>query len=822
MAAPRAAQQSAYISPGTDDDNSVWAVDGVVITDMGAIGSSPSYYNFDAFEEMQVTTGGTDVSLATGGVTMNMVTKRGTNEWRASGRYLVTDGGWQDSPSIDSGDLAAGQTGVAGNTIVDVVDYGAELGGPILKDALWIWGSYGVQEVDLRTFTGDPDFTELESYAVKLNGQLGASNSLVVFYHYGDKIKIGRNASPARPAPTTWNQSGPTDIYKLEDSHIFSSSFYLTGMGSYVGGGFQLIPQGGGIGSGLETDNIYRTPAVVWQNSFFQYQTDRPQNQYKVDGSYFFNTGGASHELRFGVGYREAEVSSLTSYPGTQLVALQDFSFGPNNGPPYYAWSATEGVANDEVEYTSAYAQDTFTLGNLTVNAGLRYDLQEGTNLPGTVKPAIVTQGLLTGGTFAGGDPGFEWESLEPRLGLTYALGEERETLLRASYSRFADQLGSGNVAFTSGLGFQYGYAFWYDDGDNVLENSELGAFFSFAGNIDPFNSANGLTNLNRVDPSLDAPTTQEFIASIEHALLPEFVVGVTGTWRNYFDILEFERLVCDLTVNPNGCAGGQGLRLHQRSDYALLGPVAAEPYTLPDGSQGTSQIYGAAPNIAFSGFTQMENGDREQDYLGVSLTFNKRLANRWLLRGHVTFSEWEWDIPESEREDPSLVSPGNNIDGGAVLLGSGTSSGAKGDVFINSNWSFDISGMYQIAPDRPWGFNVAANVNGREGYPVPYTDNRFVGGIGNRGALLVEDVEQFRNDDLYIVNARLEKEFNFSDIGLTVGADIFNLFDENTVIQRENRLDAAISSTNPNGPDFVSETTQPRIIRLGFRISFK
>ena len=544
-------QQSSYISPGTDSQNSVWAVDGVVITDMGAIGSSPSYYNFDAFEEMQVTTGGSDVSLATGGVTMNMVTKRGTDEWRASGRFLITDGNWQDSPTIDTGDLAAEQTGVAGNTIVDVLDYGAELGGPMVGEALWIWGSYGVQEVDLRTFTGAPDFTDLESYAVKVNGQLGGSNSLVAFYHYGDKVKIGRNASPARPAPTTWNQDGPTDIYKLEDSHLFSSSFYLTGMGSYVGGGFQLVPQGGGVGSGLESDNVYRSPSVVWQNSFLLYQTDRPQRQYKSDGSYFFDIGSANHELRFGVGYRKAEIFSYSSWPGTQLVGLQDFAFGANGGPPYYAWSRTERRAADEVEYTSAHLQDTFTLGDLTANVGVRYDLQEGTNLPGTVAPAVVTQGVLTGGSFAGGDPGFEWESLEPRLGFTYALGTERATLLRASYSRFADQLSSSNVAFTSGLGYQYGYAFWYDDGDDILENAELGGFFSFAGNVDPFAAGNGLTNLNRVDPGLDAPTTQELIASIEHALRPELVVGLTATWRNYFDILEFERLVCDLSGPP-------------------------------------------------------------------------------------------------------------------------------------------------------------------------------------------------------------------------------------------------------------------------------
>jgi len=33
----------------------VWAVDGAVITDMKAQGSSPAYYAFDAFEEMRST-----------------------------------------------------------------------------------------------------------------------------------------------------------------------------------------------------------------------------------------------------------------------------------------------------------------------------------------------------------------------------------------------------------------------------------------------------------------------------------------------------------------------------------------------------------------------------------------------------------------------------------------------------------------------------------------------------------------------------------------------------------------------------------------------
>ncbi|HXT51508.1 MAG TPA: TonB-dependent receptor, partial [Thermoanaerobaculia bacterium] len=84
-------QQSQYVGPGSSMDQAVWSVDGVVITDMAALGSSPAYYDFDSFEEMQVSTGGSDSTMATPGVSLNMVTKRGTNEWRGSGRYLKAE-----------------------------------------------------------------------------------------------------------------------------------------------------------------------------------------------------------------------------------------------------------------------------------------------------------------------------------------------------------------------------------------------------------------------------------------------------------------------------------------------------------------------------------------------------------------------------------------------------------------------------------------------------------------------------------------------------------------------------------------------------------
>src|SRR5947209_748553 len=79
-------QQSNYIGKGASVAQNTWNVDGVNITDEGATGSSPTYYDFDSFEEMQITTGGSDPRIQTPGVQLNMVTKRGTNDFRGSGR----------------------------------------------------------------------------------------------------------------------------------------------------------------------------------------------------------------------------------------------------------------------------------------------------------------------------------------------------------------------------------------------------------------------------------------------------------------------------------------------------------------------------------------------------------------------------------------------------------------------------------------------------------------------------------------------------------------------------------------------------------------
>ncbi len=829
-------QQSQYIGPGSGGDQAQWSLDGVVVTDMSATGSSPGYYDFDAFEEMQVTTGGSDASISTGGVVLNMVTKRGTNEWRGSGRYFQADKGNQADLSFDKGDLGkagpwnGGRAQAAfkqGNRINKVEDYGAELGGPIVKDRLWIWGSYAKPKIDLRTIDNFKDFSTLEDWNAKLNAQISASNSATAFAWNSDKVKLGRNAGPLRPQETSWDQgkfgASPT-AWKVEDTHIFSSNFYLTGLYSKVNGGFQLVPEGGNVPP-------FNDASGVWHNSFFLAQIERPQENLKLDASSFFNSGNLSHELKYGVGYRTADQTTLSRTQGDGYEAEL------GGGSSLWALSR-DSIIGVEAEYTSAYIQDTISVGNLTANVGLRYDKQGGKNTGKSVNANPLFPELLPAINYAGQDSGFEWETIVPRLGLTYALGAEHKTLLRASYSRYADQLGTGFLAWLNPLALQ-SYAYFYGPtfgtGNTRLPNRSDLSLGYFSPNVNPNNGQ--LLQSNAVDSDLNAPINDELLFSVEHALLPEFVVGLNLTFRKYTDLLEQERLVFDCAGGSTSCATDTANlnsvgRKHVRSDYV---PVTPNPRTgangriLPNGQPYNLQIWELRPGVSTRNGFLLENGDREQDYKGVSLTFNKRLSNRWMFRGNFTYSDWKWNSPESENEDPT---PGINglggqalRDGDQVVQGSGTGSGSKGAVYINSKWSYSINGLYQIAPDRPWGFNVAANLTGHQGYPVIYFER--VGGSGPQPARNIPDgslgvnvpvtsrPDSFRYDDTRILDLRVEKEFNIRDFGFTVGADVFNATNEATVLQRNGRLQRT------NG-DHVLEIVSPRIIRLGVKFNFR
>jgi len=139
-------QQSNFVARGATMQQQKWNLDGIDITDMSATGGSPVYYDFDAFEEMQISTGGADVTMQSPGLGVNLVTKSGTDRLRGSGRYYLTDDSMQSNNVTEEMRKQGVNTG---NPIQQITDYGFEVGGPLKKGRAWLWGSYGRQDINV-------------------------------------------------------------------------------------------------------------------------------------------------------------------------------------------------------------------------------------------------------------------------------------------------------------------------------------------------------------------------------------------------------------------------------------------------------------------------------------------------------------------------------------------------------------------------------------------------------------------------------------------------------------------------------------------------
>jgi Carboxypeptidase regulatory-like domain/TonB dependent receptor-like, beta-barrel/TonB-dependent Receptor Plug Domain len=797
-------QQDAYVSKGSPGDQNSWSVDGVTITDMAATGSSPTYFDFDAFQEMQVETGGSDPSVAVPGVALNMVTKRGTNEVHGSGRIFITDNRYQ-AHNIPSEAKAQGITQT--NAISGIQDYGVEAGGPIVPDKAWAWGSFGQNQIDLLQVGGTTDKTTLKNTAVKLNGQPISSNSITLFYFRGDKVKLGRNAGVTRPQETSWDQGGPTSIYKVEDSQVVGSNLVLDASYSYVNGGFHLIPEA--LVNGHNVD-FYQDGNGVWHNSYFNYNTFRPQHQVNASGSYFFNTGSLGHELKAGFSYRNAPVKSFSAATGDGNYGLE-FTVPPTPMGTGEAVLRRDNVISESGKYTSFYAQDTLTASNLTVNLGVRYDHQQTQNLAQTVpadgNPAFAA--LLPAIDYPGG-PTRTWNNWSPRVGVTYALGPEKKTLLRASYARFADQMGDTYASFDSPLGYTYLYYGWNDlNGNHVVDPGELGDFYGSL-NVDPNNPAS-ISSPNLFGSNVKAPTTDEFTVGVDHQVMPELVAGLTYTYRYRKNILWTPYIGVTSADYTEVSAGVPG--------YDSQGNVIGM----------TGPLYGVVGYNGNFGRIEENRPDFHTTYSGVELQLTKRLSHKWMAHASFSYNDWKQSVGSGGCQNPTntLTGSGASCASDIAFANSGTGSGAFGNVYINSKWQFNISGLYQL----PWNFNIAANLYGRQGYPIPYyvRFNPHDGLTGNEN-VLIGAADAHRNSTVTQLDLRLDKNVPLFNGGasLDLSIDMFNALNNNTILQRQSSTTSTTDIPTASCPNancsvlgHITEIQSPRILRFGARFSF-
>lgn len=785
----KSGQQSIFVGKGVELDQTVWNVDGITSTDMsGSGGASGFYFDFDSFQEFKVTTGSADPSVQTPGVQLNMVTKRGTNDLKGSGRFFWTGHQLQTDPKIPT---EAKSYLTSTNSINQISEVGAEGGGPILNDRLWFWGAYSRNPINVVVASNSTALqkTDLWNYNAKLNAQLSKQNAGFFGYVYSNKTVDHRGIGPTRPVETSRNQNGPGWQYTLEDTQTLSSSLYLTGRLGSISNGYHLVPVGG-----LGTQMYYDENAIP-HGSYWEFDQSMPMRQANLEGSKFFSTGNMNHELKFGFGYRRTPVTSASITPGDQTYL--DYSYG--DLPALVVTRAAQPDYGSN--YKNLFVGDTMQIGNLTLNAGFRYDIQRAKNNANSIGANPAYPDLLPSVNYAGDSKALEWKGVSPRLAATYALGSDKKTLLRAGYSRYMDQISAGAVGASNPFYLiQYLYFYWDDaNRDSKVQRGEL-TLDSWA-NVDPDNPGSTIST-GRVDYGMNPPRTNEYLLSVEREIGSAFAVGVNYTYRKR----------TNLTWTAYEKTRGTG-DFYTSSDYVATTPVSG---TLPNGATYSVPVYRLKPGTPSPTFSVSTNRpDYYLSYSGIELTATKRMVNHWMLRGNLTLSDWKQHLGPNGIWDPTpLMSTqtGSFAPSCQSCIGSSPFASAGGaNGFINSRWATSVNGVYEFRHQITFG----AAVTGREGYIIPYyrrVNSRD--GFGNK-RVLIGDFDQFRLPNLWDVDLRVAKSFALMrGTGLEVSVDLFNALNAQTILWREDRL--ALSTTNR-----IQEMQSPRIVRLGARLSF-
>lgn len=786
-------QQSYFVGKGVERHQTEWNLDGVAVSDMASTGTSAFYYDFDSFEQIEVSTGSTDPSVRTPGVHLNMVTKRGTNELKGSGRFFTTDKDFQSEATIP--EEAEDYLTVNANSIDHIDDYGIEAGGPLMADKLWLWGAWSNNTI--RNFTTGAGATiqdqKLNSLNTKLNWQPTNSDTLEAFYMWNEKKVHGRGLGPSRPTlDVADEQSGPGDLMKIEGTHMFSQSFYLTLNHAEIANGYKLAP-----GGGRDVD-AYWVDGEGWHRTYRYFEQDTPQKNTRLDGSAYVNAAGLSHELKFGFGYRDTPVESITAWPGNG-------NFG--NFYDGYALAALTrpAVPHFGSHYLDMYVGDTVVLNDFTITGGFRYDIQRARNFGSSVPANPVVPDLLPAVDYEGDDRSLEWKGISPRLGATWALGQEKKTVLRGSYNRYMDQLGSSDVGPSNPFyRVQQLYYYWEDlNGDKTVQRNEIdfdSGLYSFE-NIDPDNPGAGYSP-GRLDYDMEPTRTDEFVVGIDREIMSNFAIGAAYSYRyrDNFTWDQFEKT-----------RGGNDF--YTSADYVLLNQVTG---TLPNGQQYSVPNYRLRAGIGAPVFYVTRNRpDYHQTYNGIELTATKRFANRWFMRGNVTLQDWKQHVGPNGFVDPTGIVNGDSCTScdGDIVASSGGSGG-----YINSRWSYSLNAAYEM----PFQLMFGAAIVGREGYVLPYyrrVNNRD--GVGNKNVMVVDEFGSQRLPDLFNLDLRIARDFNLAaGVVMNLAVDLFNVTNERTVLWRDNRMYSA------NGPDvsdnnWIEQLQSPRVWRFGARVRF-
>ncbi|HPN06661.1 MAG TPA: TonB-dependent receptor [Hyphomonadaceae bacterium] len=632
---------------GSSTDN-VYYIDGVDVTDPTS-GTFGSNFNSEIIQEQQVIVGGVPAEYAGGsGLISRVVTKSGSNEWHGSiNYYFQNDGLVQKDEHSTSGGFST-------------YDAAVTLGGPIIKDTLWIFGSYqkrnrkddvlnGSTGALMRSVENDGEYAFLKG-----TWQITPDDRLTATY-FSDPTDISGSSASTTLNNRDLARTQGGDNYKVDYTRTFGdlllNAYYFNHKAELTQvAADQTIRDNVGFRSNAGSTLAQRSQGGAGANL----ETHRDREEYGISGEYFLDTDFGSHTFKAGYTFSTNTYAENGSVPGNVTYAslaagslpnptswLQ-YSTGSGTATGYTSRSVTSvdngriltainastaakatfgvgatgtvtqaqldamnltnttgnpygninvyralrtisGGYEVQSEGQSIYLQDTWTLNQLTVNAGLRAEKWEHFDSNGETSAS------------------FDWD-IAPRLSLVYDLFGDGRTKVFGFGGRYYDPVRNNMSDFAGAL-------------TGPVDEEQV----NINGQWVTFRTRGGATTPDALfAPSTKTPYTDEFMLGFSTTFGTDIGLSVTATNRKTRDIMEDFDLA--LYSNPNGDTS------HGEANSSSF-------FYLPYSYFG----YSSQPNSNYVIGT-LKGGKR--DYNGLEVTLTKYKTDNWMGQVSYTYND--------------------------------------------------------------------------------------------------------------------------------------------------------------------------------------
>jgi len=739
----------------------------------------PFTFSQAAIKEFQVITSSYSVQFgnASGGI-INAITKSGTNEFKGEAWYYYRDESFV-------GDDALGNP----STDFDQQQFGAAIGGPIIKDKLHYFVSYDGQRFTTPTYrtfynfptdhvaeweaitglsydreVGKVDQTnDQDVFLAKIDWQLNENNILTFRDNYSDnegenltnsyrtsgRSNNGLEENKFNSAVLTWNS-------------VFSENVFNEAILQYSK---EERPRTANVTSIPEVQIGRTYEGVFGQNNFLPNWLDEERWQFIDNLTWYVG----DHTLKFGVNLDMVEYDDGFFRYGGGHYFYADWDAFFAGEPDYYtqAFSDYNGAVKFDTGFYSGFVQDEWRSSpNFTLTFGLRYDLQDHDD-PKETNPLFPQTGEIPDDT----------DNIAPRVGFAWDVAGDGKQVLRGGIGYFFDRsptLLDANAMLANGVRVVR-MTVYCDSGDCPAFPDRI---------TDPSGMSGGRPDIYVFAPNYENPETLRMSIGYEREVARDFSIGVDLI---YSETEKLERKQ-DLNLAPDGGETVDGRPTYQtRANY-------------PD----------------FNKIIQFTS-DARANYKALVLKARKRFSHGWMFDASYTYSRAR-DNDSNERSVSSR------------------SSFPEDQYNIDGEWgpsAFDVKHKFVLSStvDLGLGFTWSTIVSIHSGFPftaTQYYDANHDRYYNDRATVQLPDGtwyhyrrNSFRQPWYHNVDMRLSKMFALGgDFELELIAEVFNLFDnENWRTSRTQLIDRYGNIRD----DFGKKTDpgDPRQFQVGVKFRF-